>query len=121
MTFKWTDELKAQVIKDYKAQEPTPENSMEIVTQIAEEIGASPNGVRLVLSKADAYVAIKPKASAKAAGGAGAAAKGTRVSKESAHEALKDAIEAAGKEADMEIISKLTGKAAQYFTGLFKA
>lgn len=117
---KWTDELKAKVIERYQAADPTPENSMEIVQEIAEDIDMTPNGVRLVLSKAKVYVAKTPKEAAKKEGGASKGTGGTRVSKEAAHEALKDAIEAAGKDADMEIISKLTGKAAVYFTGLFK-
>jgi predicted transcriptional regulator len=118
----WTDELKAKAIEDYQKAEPTGENSMDIVNEIAEEMGMSPNGVRMILSKAGVYVAKTAKDAAKkpAAGGA-AKTGGTKVSKEGAHGALKDAIEAAGKEADMEIISKLTGKAAVYFTSLFKA
>lgn len=117
----WTDELKAEVIKDYKDAEPTAESSTEIVAEIAEKIGKTPNGVRMILSKAGVYVSKASAPAAKKEGGekkAGAA--GTRVSKEAAHAALTKAIEAAGKEADEEIISKLTGKAAQYFTGLFK-
>ena len=33
----WTDEKKAEVIAAYEAQNPTPENSMEIVAEIATE------------------------------------------------------------------------------------
>jgi len=120
MSVKWTDELKAKVIEEYQAAEPTPENSMEIVQEIAERIDATPNGVRLILSKAEVYISKTPKAAAAKKEGGAAKTGGTRVSKEASQEALKDAIEAAGKEADMEIISKLTGKAAVYFTGLFK-
>lgn len=118
----WTDELKAKAIEDYKKAEPTGENSMDIVNEIAEEMGMSPNGVRMILSKAGVYVAKTAKDGPKKAAAGGGAAKtgGTKVSKEGAHGALKEAIEAAGKEADMEIISKLTGKAAVYFTSLFK-
>ena len=52
----WTDELREQVIKQYTDANPTADNSMEIVKEIAEEIGATPNGVRMVLSKAEVYV-----------------------------------------------------------------
>ena len=52
----WTDEAKAQAVEMYTAEEPTPENSMEIVKQIAEELGESPNGVRMILTKAGVYV-----------------------------------------------------------------
>jgi transposase-like protein len=113
----WTDELKAQAIEMYQEAEPTPENSMEIVAEIAKELGQSPNGVRMILSKAEVYVkkdATAKKATTKAAGGAAS----TRVSKEDAHAQLTAAIEGAGKEVDADIVSKLTGKAALYFAGV---
>ena len=47
----WTDEAKAQAVEMYTAEEPTPENSMEIVKQIAEELGESPNGVQNDIDK----------------------------------------------------------------------
>jgi len=119
MTFKWTDELKTKAIKEYEAAEPTPENSMEIVQQIAEEIGCTPNGLRIVLAKADVYVAVASKKTEKKEGAATKATGGVRVSKEAAHDALRTAIEKAGKPVNDEIITKLTGKAAQYFTELF--
>ena len=60
----WTDEKKAEVIEAYEAQNPTPENSMEIVAEIAEEFDESPNGVRMVLTKAGVYVKKAPAAKA---------------------------------------------------------
>ena len=45
----WTDEAKAQAVEMYTAEEPTPENSMEIVKMVADELGESPNGVRMIL------------------------------------------------------------------------
>lgn len=114
----WDDDKKAQAISMYEEREPTPENSMEIVSEIADELGESPNGVRMILSKAGVYVKKEP-----AAGGASKSkttkATSTRVSKEDAQAQLIAAIEAAGKEVDSDIISKLTGKAAVYFAGLF--
>lgn len=115
----WDDDKKAQAISMYEEREPTPENSMDIVSEIAEELGESPNGVRMILSKAGVYVKKEP-----AAGGSGTKSKttkaaSTRVSKEDAQAQLIAAIEAAGKEVDSDIISKLTGKAAVYFAGLF--
>ena len=114
----WDDDKKAQAISMYEEREPTPENSMEIVSEIAEELSESPNGVRMILSKAGVYV--KKEA---AAGGASKSkttkTPSTRVSKEDAQSQLIAAIEAAGKEVDSDIISKLTGKAAVYFAGLF--
>jgi hypothetical protein len=113
----WTDEKKAEVIAAYEAADPTPESSMEIVKEIAEEFEESPNGVRMILTKAGVYVKKTP-----ASGGEKKATTGgTRVSKAAAVEALAAAISDAGQEADEEILSKLTGKAAQYFTTVITA
>ena len=114
----WTDEKKAEVIEAYESQSPTPENSMEIVKEIAEEFDESPNGVRMVLTKAGVYVKKAPASgSAKSSGSTG----GTRVSKAAAIESLTAAISDAGQEVDEEILSKLTGKAAMYFTTVITA
>jgi len=111
----WTDEKKAAVVEAYEQAEPTPENSMEIVKEIADEHDESPNGVRMILTKAGVYVKKTPAA---ASGEKKAAAGGTRVSKAAAQEALIAALSDAGHEVDEEIVSKLTGKAAQYFAGV---
>lgn len=113
----WTDELKQQAVDLYLAAEPTSENSMEIVKEVAEKMGQSPNGVRMILSKAGVYV---KKADAPAAKKATASKDGasTRVSKEDAHAQLVAAIEAKGGAVDMEIVSKLTGKAAVYLASV---
>jgi len=111
----WDDDKKAQAVSMYEAAEPTPENSMEIVKDIADELDESPNGVRMILTKAGVYVKKTPAAKAASTGGSTG---GTRVSKVAAQEALIAAITDAGKAVDEEIISKLTGKAAQYFTTL---
>ena len=110
----WDDDKKAQAVEMYEAENPTSENSMEIVKEIADELSESPNGVRMILSKAGVYI---KKAPAAASGGA-AKTGGTRVSKQDAQDALVLAIQGAEKEVDMDIVSKLTGKAAQYFTTL---
>tara|TARA_B110000977_G_C11006467_1_gene465940 strand:+ start:579 stop:932 length:354 start_codon:yes stop_codon:yes gene_type:complete len=110
----WDDEKKAQAVSMYQEMEPTPETSMEIVKTIADELNESPNGVRMILTKAEVYVKKTPAAKASTSTSTGT----TRVSKVAAQEALTAAITDAGKVADEEIISKLTGKAAQYFTTL---
>jgi len=107
----WTQEQKDEVIAEYLAAEPTPETSMEIVKEVAENHDQSPNGVRMILTKADVYIKKGPSPS-KGSNGKG----GTRVSKADSQKALSDAIDAAGESPDEEIISKLTGKAAIYFT-----
>ena len=48
----WDDERKAQAVEMYEAESPTPETSMEIVKAIADEMSESPNGVRMILTKA---------------------------------------------------------------------
>ena len=113
----WDDTRKAQAIEMYLEREPTPETSMDIVAEIAEEMGESPNGVRSILSKANVYV--KKEAPAASAKSKTTKSTGTRVSKEDAQAQLIAAIEAAGKDVDSDIISKLTGKAAVYFASLF--
>ena len=111
----WDDDKKAQAVSLYEEAQPTPETSMEIVKDIAEELDESPNGVRMILTKAGVYVKKTPaaKASGTTTGGGG-----TRVSKAAAAEALIAALGDAGQNVDEEIISKLTGKASQYFTSI---
>lgn len=114
----WTEETKQQVIDMYEKAEPTPETSTEIIKDIAEEMDASPNGVRMILVQAGVYVKKEAGAPAgakgtKSSGGSGEGTK--RVSKESQIAALKAAIENIGATVDDEILDKLTGKAAAYF------
>ena len=109
----WDDNKKAQAVEMYEEQNPTPETSMEIVAEIAEELEESPNGVRMILTKAGVYIK-----KAQANGNGGASSGGTRVSKQAAQDAHIAAINDKGLDVDEDIISKLTGKAAQYFTGL---
>ena len=109
----WTDEAKEKAVEMYTAENATPENSMEIVKEIAAELGESPNGVRMILTRAGVYVKKTP-ATKSTTGGTGGGG-GGRVSVADAQQAVKDAISDAGLEADDAIISKLTGKAANYF------
>lgn len=114
----WTDEQKQKVISMYQERDPTPETSTEIIKAIADELELSPNGVRMVLVQNNVYVK-KDASSAPAKAGAKAAeGKTPRVSKEDSINALRKAIEAKGKDVDDEILGKLTGKAAIYFTSL---
>ena len=113
----WDDDKKAAVIAAYEEQNPTPENSMEIVKEIADEYEESPNGVRMILSKAGVYVKKTPAATGSGTSSGG----GSRVSKVAAQEALISALTDVGAEVDNDIIEKLTGKAAQYFAGVIGA
>ena len=112
----WDDDKKAAVIAAYEEAEPTPETSMEIVKDIADEVEESPNGVRMILSKAGVYVKKTPAASSSR--GSSASTGGSRVSKAAAQEALVSALTDIGAEIDNDIVEKLTGKAAQYFAGV---
>lgn len=107
----WTDESKEQAVEMYQDAEPTPETSMEIVKDIAEELGESPNGVRMILTKAGVYVRKTPAAKSSGGGSTG----GGRVSVADAQDKLTSVLGDAGQEVDAAIISKLTGKAANYF------
>lgn len=106
----WTDEKKQEAVDMYTAEEPTPENSMEIVKDIADQLEESPNGVRMILTKAGVYVRKTPAPSGGSSGGGGG-----RVSVADAQAAVTSALSDAGQEVDAAIISKLTGKAANYF------
>lgn len=112
-----TDQLRSEVINAYvETMEGYPEEerakvTIEVVAGIAKEFSLTPNSVRVILVDANVYVLkkIEPKA-ATASGGAS-----TRVNKDHAHKALTAALEAIGVEdVDQEVVTKLTGKAAQY-------
>ena len=91
----WTDETKQEAIDMYVSEEPTP------------------NGVRMILTKAGVYVKKNPAVKS-SGGGTG----GGRVSVAAAQEELTNAISDMGQEPDAAIIGKLTGKAAKYFADL---
>jgi transposase-like protein len=114
----WTDESKQEAIEMYQDSEPTPETSMEIVKEIAEHLGESPNGVRMILTKAGVYVRKTPAARSSSGGGSTG---GGRVSVSDAQDRLTSVLSDAGQEVDSAIISKLTGKAAVYFANIVEA
>lgn len=114
----WDEEKRLAAIEAYQDGNATPENSMELVKEIAEDLEESPNGVRMILTKAGVYVKKTPAASSKSSG---ASTGGTRVSKAGAQESLIAALTDAGQDVDNEIVERLTGKAAQYFTGVINS
>lgn len=116
----WTEDRKQTVIDKYTSSNPTAENSTELVKAIAEEMSESPNGVRMILMAAQVYIkkGAPTDAKGKTAGTKTAGEKAPRVSKDDQISALREAIEAAGKPVDDEILTKLTGKAAVYFLSL---
>ena len=106
----WTDEQKEEVIKEYLAADPTPENTMDIVTKLAEDYGKTVNGVRMIITKSGNYVKKAPAKSTSSKSG------GTRVVKADAIAALNDIIGVVGANVDEDITGRLTGKAAIYFS-----
>lgn len=112
----WTDKDKEQAISAYTEGNPTPENSTELIKEIAEKMEQSPNGVRMILVQAGVYVKRSADDAKKPTGTTKAADAKPRVSKESQIDTLRSAIKEKGAEVDDEILSKLTGKAAAYFT-----
>lgn len=116
----WTDELKAKVIEMYEQADPTSESSTEICKDIAEEIEMTPNGVRMVLVQAGVYVKKDSAAGSSKTAKTSSEGGNKRVSKETSIAELKAAITAKGGPIDDDILSKLTGKAAVYFTQVLK-
>ena len=113
----WEEEKKQQAIDMYVSAEPTPEDSMEIVKDIATDLGESPNGVRMILTRAGVYVKKTPATRSSSGGSTG----GGRVSVADAQATLSNTIRDTGREPDEAIISKLTGKAANYFAEIINA
>jgi len=111
----WNDENKAELVKQYLAKEPTADNSMEIVAELAPDFDATPNGARMILVKAGVYVKKDP-----AKGGATktTASGEKKETKADSIQRLTDAIDAMGIETDETIVSKMTGKAAAYFADI---
>lgn len=116
----WDDVKKQKAVDMYKAANPTPETSVQIVKDIAEDLGETANGVRMILSKAEVYVKSVPAASASSSTKKDDA-KTPKVGKADKIEALSRAISASGMVPDADILDKLTGKAADYFCGVITA
>jgi hypothetical protein len=112
----WTEEQKQEVIKMYTDAEPTAETSTEIIKDIAEQMEQSANGVRQILILAKVYVKKEPGAASSKPSKEGAAS--TRVSKDTLITNLKNVIKDMGGEVNDEILDKMTGKAAEYFTNI---
>jgi hypothetical protein len=115
----WDDAKRAKAVEKYQAANPTDENTMEIVEAIAEELGETKNGVRMILTKAEVY--IKKSETASKTTAAKAPKESTRVSKADSIAALVAVIESTGYTVDNEIVDKLTGKQAVYLALVIKA
>lgn len=120
----WDDAKKSRAVELYEKEMTKLDNdeqkalaTTEIVAEIAEELGETVNGTRMILQRAGVYIK-KPAGTSSSAKVASAKAEGAkRVSKADAVQDLTNAISAIDPElVDEEILSKLTGKAAAYFT-----
>ena len=118
MAKKWTDEDIKQAVELYQKQDPTPENTMQCVQNVAEEMEQNPNGVRAILSKQGVY--IKKEDSSTNSKNANPSTGSKRVNKQEAQQELTSALRDAGQEPDEDIVSRLTGKAAKYFTNVLR-
>ncbi|QIO01371.1 putative D3 protein [Salmonella phage STWB21] len=127
----WTDELFEKMSSDYVARmEQFPEDerpgvSMEIVSEIAQENGVTPNGFRMKLTKAGLYIKKAAGSASKSTASTGEKASGgSRTSKAQAHADLLSAFSDAGLAPDFldsAIIDKLTGKAAAHLAEAVRA
>lgn len=109
----WDEVKKAKAVEMYLEAEPTPTTSVQIVKDIADELGETANGVRMIISKAGKY--IKSEVVSTAAAGKTDKPATPKVGKQDKIDALSRAIAAAGMTPDTDILDKLTGKAADYF------
>ena len=127
----WTDELFEKMSSEYVARmEQFPEGerpgvSMEIVSEIAQENGVTPNGFRMKLTKAGVYIKKAAGSASKSSASTGEKASGgSRTSKAQAHADLRSAFSDAGLAPDFlddAIIDKLTGKAAAHLAEAIRA
>lgn len=127
----WTDELFEKMSSEYVARmEQFPEDerpgvSMEIVSEIAQENGVTPNGFRMKLTKAGMYIKKAAGSASKSSASTGEKTSGgSRTSKAQAHADLRSAFSDAGLAPDFlddAIIDKLTGKAAAHLAEAIRA
>lgn len=126
---KWTDDLFATMSAEYvKRMDELPDDatraaiSMEVVSEIAQKAGVTPNGFRMKLTTAGLYIKKEQAKGAKAASGEGKST-GARTTKATAHAEFVSAFVDAGlsqDDIDMAIVEKLTGKAASHIAELIR-
>ena len=116
MPSQWTDEAKQEISEAYLEASPTPENTTEIIAELSEEYDRPVNSIRAMLVKAEVYVSKTKNTPAASASGD----KPARKSKQDSLDELTALLETNSIGVEPDIISKLTGKAAEYFAGAFK-
>lgn len=116
----WTSELKAEAIAQYAERiaeylpEDQPSHTLEIVADLAKEYGFTNNSMRGVIQQSEHYV----KAAKKEVVSDKPVSK--RPNKAQALADLKAAIADGGAEVNEEMIDKLTGLEAVYFTSVIR-
>ena len=129
--FKWTDESRTIAVEEYKnrmgeiPEEDRPSFTQEVAQAVATELGCTLNSCRNILQKAknpDGSSVYISKAASKTKSASPKEGTVKRRSKAESHADLVAIISSiAGPDAlDMEVIEKLTGKAADYFISLFQ-
>ena len=116
----WTPELKAECIAQYAEriqeflEEDRPNHTLEVIAELSAQYGFTKNSMRGVIQQSDVYV----KAAKKQAATDKPATK--RPSKVQALADLKAAISDGGATVNEELLEKLTGIEAVYFTGVIR-
>lgn len=118
----WTPELKAEAIAQYAERiaeylpEDRPCHTLEVVAELAKEYGFTNNSMRGVIQQSEHYV----KAAKKETAASSDKPASKRPNKAQALADLKAAIADSGAEVNEEMIDKLTGVEAVYFTSVIR-
>lgn len=107
---KYTQEFKDLVIKQYLESDPTPNNTVELCKSIADEHDVSSNVIRKLLVDAEVYISQGQVSSKKSTS--------TKLDKSKMQSTIQEVIAKLGEPVNDDIILKLTGKAANYLTGV---
>lgn len=117
----WTPELKAEAISQYVERineflpEDRPSHTLEVIAELATEYGFTKNSMRGVIQQSEHYVKAAKKVAATSEKPAS-----KRPNKAQAMAELKAAIVDGGAEVNEELIEKLTGIEAVYFTQVIR-
>lgn len=117
----WTPELKAEAISQYVERineflpEDRPSHTLEVIAELATEYGFTKNSMRGVIQQSEHYVKAAKKVAATSEKPAS-----KRPNKAQALAELKAAIADGGAAVNDELIEKLTGIEAVYFTQVIR-
>lgn len=108
---KYTDEFKEEIKRKYLESDPTANNTVELCKSLADEHGVSANVIRQLLVNAEVYISQGQITASKKS-------TSTKLDKSKMQDSIQTVIEGLGEKADLDIISKLTGKAANYLSSV---